>query len=118
MSLLWNDFTDGTHISLTVGPAVGSIRELFTKVKSINSKHGQFELVLCVGDFFGPSGTRGQESPDISSLLNGEINGLDHLRDVCLSANSIYHSAIAVLCYARRTSDTREGYREICQHGK
>ena len=39
---------------LTVGPAVGAIRELFTKVKAIDAKHGKFDLVICVGDFFGP----------------------------------------------------------------
>lgn len=58
-----------------MGPAVGSIRELFAKVNAINAKHGKFELVLCVGDFFGPSGTRGEECKDVVSLLNGEIEG-------------------------------------------
>ncbi|THG97269.1 hypothetical protein EW145_g7647 [Phellinidium pouzarii] len=55
---------------LTLGPAVGSIRELFTKVKAIDAKYGKFELVLCVGDFFGPNkGT----SKEIDELLKGEI---------------------------------------------
>ncbi|KAJ6502119.1 hypothetical protein C8R45DRAFT_609871 [Mycena sanguinolenta] len=38
---------------LTVGSAVGSIRDLFAKIKAIDAKHGKFDLVLCAGDFFG-----------------------------------------------------------------
>ncbi|KAI5119953.1 hypothetical protein M0805_002142 [Coniferiporia weirii] len=57
---------------LTVGPAVGSVKELFAKVKAIDAKHGKFELVLCVGDFFGPSDD-GNISEEIEGLLKGEI---------------------------------------------
>ena len=60
--------------SLTVGPAIGSIRELFAKVKSIDAKHGKFELVLCVGDFFGPEDDE-SHSKDVDDLLNGSIDG-------------------------------------------
>ena len=60
--------------SLTVGPAVGSIRDLFAKVKAIDAKHGKFELVICVGDFFGPSDGE-HASKEIDELLRGEIEG-------------------------------------------
>ncbi|KAI6150609.1 CwfJ C-terminus 1-domain-containing protein-like protein [Pisolithus tinctorius] len=39
---------------LAVGAALGSVRDLFAKIKSIDAKHGKFDYVLCVGDFFGP----------------------------------------------------------------
>ncbi|KAH8117058.1 CwfJ C-terminus 2-domain-containing protein-like protein [Phellopilus nigrolimitatus] len=57
---------------LTVGPAVGSVRELFAKVKAIDAKHGKFELVLCVGDFFGPPEGK-DASKEVDELLKGEI---------------------------------------------
>lgn len=59
---------------LTVGPAIGSIKELFTKVNAINAKHGKFELLICVGDFFGASDD-GSGSPEVEELLNGQIEG-------------------------------------------
>jgi hypothetical protein len=53
---------------------VGSIRDLFAKVKAIDAKHGKFDLCLCVGDFFGPS--EGDEvNEDIQALLNGTLEG-------------------------------------------
>ncbi|KAL5511306.1 hypothetical protein ACEPAH_4522 [Sanghuangporus vaninii] len=57
---------------LTVGPAVGAIRDLFAKVKAIDAKHGKFDLVICVGDFFGP--VEGEQvSKEVDELLRGEI---------------------------------------------
>lgn len=58
---------------LTVGSAVGSIRDIFSKVGGINAKHGKFDLVLCIGDFFGPVQEDGTGSEEVSQLLNGEI---------------------------------------------
>ncbi|KIJ69163.1 hypothetical protein HYDPIDRAFT_164801 [Hydnomerulius pinastri MD-312] len=61
---------------LTVGPAVGSIRDLFSRVKTIDAKHGKFDCVLCVGDFFGPlqEAHAGKDREDeISQLLSGGI---------------------------------------------
>ncbi|KAF5315677.1 hypothetical protein D9611_004814 [Ephemerocybe angulata] len=60
---------------LTVGSAVGSIRELFAKVKAIDAKHGKFDLLLCTGDFFGPIQTPGENAIDdeVSQLLLGQI---------------------------------------------
>ena len=57
---------------MTVGPAIGSIKELFAKVKTIDAKHGKFELLICVGDFFGPE----DESAELRELLDGQIEGV------------------------------------------
>ncbi|KAL7283651.1 hypothetical protein ACG7TL_003087 [Trametes sanguinea] len=63
---------------LVVGSAVGQIRELFAKIKSIDAKHGKFDFALCLGDFFGPpkdaSEEYGQEE-DIIQLLEGRLEG-------------------------------------------
>ena len=60
---------------MPVGPAIGSIRELFSKVKAIDAKHGKFELLICVGDFFGASDD-GNGSSEVDELLNGQIEGM------------------------------------------
>ncbi|KAK7040914.1 hypothetical protein VNI00_009510 [Paramarasmius palmivorus] len=53
----------------------GSITDLFTKVKAIDAKHGKFDFVLCVGDFFGKLGDSedGSAQDEVSQLLNGDI---------------------------------------------
>ncbi|KAF5330347.1 hypothetical protein D9619_005485 [Psilocybe cf. subviscida] len=62
---------------LTVGSAVGQIRDLFAKVKAIDAKHGKFDLLLCTGDFFGlPSETddgSAEVDDDIAQLLDGRL---------------------------------------------
>ncbi|PSS29584.1 hypothetical protein PHLCEN_2v2732 [Hermanssonia centrifuga] len=66
---------------LTIGSAVGAIRELFAKIQAIDAKHGKFDLVLCTGDFFGPPKDEGQEyteEDDIIQLLNGALEGVHH----------------------------------------
>ncbi|KAJ7047215.1 CwfJ C-terminus 1-domain-containing protein-like protein [Mycena alexandri] len=55
---------------LTVGSAVGSIRDLFAKIKAIDAKHGKFDLVLCTGDFFGPLDSASAED-ETTQLLAG-----------------------------------------------
>ena len=57
---------------------MGSIAPLFDKILAIHSKHGPFELALCIGDFFGPSSV-GNESDDIGRLLGGELRGTPHV---------------------------------------
>jgi hypothetical protein len=56
---------------------VGSIRELFTKIKAINAKHGKFDFVLCTGDFFGPLRSPEEEeengNDDTAALLDGKL---------------------------------------------
>ncbi|KAF4603696.1 hypothetical protein EYR40_000864 [Pleurotus pulmonarius] len=59
---------------LTVGSAVGALRDLFSKVKGINAKHGPFDFVLCAGDFFGPPSTKNTNTDDqITQLLDGKL---------------------------------------------
>ncbi|KAF8965212.1 CwfJ C-terminus 1-domain-containing protein-like protein, partial [Flammula alnicola] len=61
---------------LTVGSAAGSIRDLFAKVKAIDAKHGKFDLLLCIGDFFGPlkDAADGSDADDeIAQLLDGRL---------------------------------------------
>ncbi|OBZ69111.1 Zinc finger CCCH domain-containing protein 59 [Grifola frondosa] len=61
---------------LTVGSAVGSIRELFVKIKAIDAKHGKFDLVLCTGDFFGPPKDESEvvgNDDEVVQLLDGRL---------------------------------------------
>ncbi|KAF8892429.1 CwfJ C-terminus 1-domain-containing protein-like protein [Infundibulicybe gibba] len=59
---------------LAVGAAAGSIRDLFTKIKAIDAKHGKFDFVLCTGDFFGPPVTPDpDEGDEVSMLLAGQL---------------------------------------------
>ncbi|TFK54640.1 hypothetical protein OE88DRAFT_938072 [Heliocybe sulcata] len=63
---------------LTVGPAVGAVGELFAKIKSINDKHGPFDLAICTGDFFGPPRTEEMQvdvtlEDDVDKLLDGKL---------------------------------------------
>lgn len=61
---------------LAVGAALGSVRDLFAKIKSIDAKHGKFDCVLCVGDFFGPlqdASAHDGAQDEVSQLLNGNI---------------------------------------------
>lgn len=84
---------------LTVGSALGSLRELFTKIKSIDAKHGKFDCVLCVGDFFGPLQAAGADSAakdELTDLLDGAIPGIL----ILLSQNAILtHHLVPVKCY-------------------
>ncbi|KAH8099564.1 nuclear protein [Cristinia sonorae] len=66
----------GTPVKiLTVGSAAGSIREMFSKVKAIDAKHGKFDLVLCTGDFFGPPKVDEEygENDEVMQLLDGSL---------------------------------------------
>jgi hypothetical protein len=61
-----------------VGATVGSICDLFAKIKSIDAKHGKFDFVLCTGDFFGPLKDLDDESTgedEVLLLLEGKIEG-------------------------------------------
>ena len=58
-----------------MGSAVGAIRELFAKIKAIDAKHGKFDLVLCTGDFFGPTASSEDENDDLPQLLAGQLEG-------------------------------------------
>ena len=39
---------------LVSGDVEGNISALFKRVEAVNSKAGPFEMLLCVGSFFGP----------------------------------------------------------------
>ncbi|EIW84839.1 hypothetical protein CONPUDRAFT_134710 [Coniophora puteana RWD-64-598 SS2] len=74
--VLPNGPSDSPVKILTVGAAVGNIRELFTKIKAIDAKHGKFDFALCVGDFFGPVNTENlisEKEGEIQELLDGKI---------------------------------------------
>ncbi|KAL1947972.1 hypothetical protein VTO73DRAFT_13696 [Trametes versicolor] len=61
---------------LTVGSAVGSIKELFAKIKAIDAKHGKFDFAICVGDFFGAPKDATQdytEDHELIQLLEGKL---------------------------------------------
>ncbi|KAI8989743.1 nuclear protein [Trametes punicea] len=78
---------------LVVGSAVGSIRDLFAKIQSIDEKHGKFDFALCVGDFFGPPKDDGEEygeDHDIIQLLEGHLEGYTF---------SGYHVSAPLECY-------------------
>jgi hypothetical protein len=61
---------------LTVGSAVGAIRELFLKLKAIDAKHGRFDFAICTGDFFGLSKEENAEEDEVHQLLSGRLEGL------------------------------------------
>ncbi|KAI0722410.1 nuclear protein [Fomitopsis betulina] len=61
---------------LTVGSPAGSIRELFAKVRALDAKHGKFDLLLCVGDFFGHPKDVDEpysEDDEVVQLLEGKL---------------------------------------------
>ena len=51
---------------------------MFTKVKAIDVKHGKFDLLICVGDFFGPARDEqvSEENDEILQLLDGKLEGI------------------------------------------
>lgn len=60
--------------SLTIGPPCGRIQELVAKVSAINAKHGPFDALFVLGDFFKPwSGGDEDLSEDERLLLAGDI---------------------------------------------
>lgn len=52
---------------MALGAALGSIKDLFAKIQSIDAKHGKFDFALCTGDFFAA------ESDDLDALLSGVL---------------------------------------------
>ena len=51
----------------------GTIRDFFDRLKAIDVKHGKFDLVLCVGDFFSTV-----KDEEIRQLLDGELERPHH----------------------------------------
>lgn len=47
-------------------------------MKALDAKHGKFDLVLCVGDFFGPPKDEDEpytEDDEVVQLLEGKLEG-------------------------------------------
>lgn len=87
--------------SLTVGSAAGSIRELFSKVKAIDAKHGKFDLVLCTGDFFGPPkiDEEYEDEDEVMQLLNGTLEGMSMSQSLSYSILTRMSCLAPVECY-------------------
>ena len=51
------------------GSVRGAFDAFFAKVETMNKKHGPFNCVLAIGDFFG------KDLKEITRLMNGSING-------------------------------------------
>lgn len=94
-----------THSSqrLTVGSPIGAIRELFAKIKSIDEKHGKFDLVLCLGDFFGPpkdASEAYEDDHEVMQVLDGRLEGrVDPNVAVCTAGSSCVTTVAPVECY-------------------
>jgi hypothetical protein len=52
---------------LVLGPANGRLKEVFTKISSLNAKAGPFDVVLCLGDLFG------EEDEYYQQVIAGEV---------------------------------------------
>lgn len=50
-----------------MGDVNGKLKSFFARIESVNKKTGPFDLVLCVGDFFGPS-------PEVDELKDYKTN--------------------------------------------
>lgn len=53
---------------------MGSIKDIFAKIKTIDAKHGKFDFAVCAGDFFGPMKEEGHDD-ELSHFLGGNIEG-------------------------------------------
>jgi hypothetical protein len=52
------------------GDVEGKFKTLFSRVENINKGHGPFDLLLCVGKFFGTSDV------DLEPYRNGTLTGM------------------------------------------
>ena len=100
-----------------MGSAVGSIKELFAKIKSIDDKHGKFDFVLCLGDFFGPPKAAEEaydEDHEIMQLLDGRLEGRVESSLACtyVALNGLRYSPPRVLHHARRAPATCTSYSD------
>jgi hypothetical protein len=62
---------DFSFSSLVCGDVEGKFQTLFSRVENINKGHGPFDLLLCVGKFFGDT-DEGLE-PYRNGILTGSI---------------------------------------------
>ncbi|CAM1328174.1 CWF19L1 (predicted) [Pycnogonum litorale] len=75
---------------LISGSVHGKLNQLFTRVNSINKRNGPFDLLLCVGDFFGNDNVDWQKCLDgvIKAPLQTYILGPMSDATVVLTSNS------------------------------
>ncbi|TPX66204.1 hypothetical protein SpCBS45565_g04650 [Spizellomyces sp. 'palustris'] len=59
---------------LVIGALNGSFKQALVKIDGINAKHGPFDLLLCVGDFFGADET---DNAAVQELLKGDISEVE-----------------------------------------
>lgn len=53
--------------SLVVGDVRGRFKQLFQRVEQVNKKAGPFEILCCVGDFFGED----KQNEELIAYKNG-----------------------------------------------
>jgi hypothetical protein len=52
---------------LVLGSAKGKLKDVFTKLSSLNAKAGPFDVVICLGDLFG------DEDEYFQQVISGEV---------------------------------------------
>lgn len=83
--LLISKISPHKTLRLTTGSVKGTIRDFFDKLKAIDTKHGKFDLVLCVGDFFATA-----KDDEIRQLLDGELERPHYCLPVSSHSRSSY----------------------------
>ena len=56
------------HDRIILGDVNGNFDLSFSKIATINKKHGPFSAIFCVGNFFGPS----KDISALQSYIDGE----------------------------------------------
>ncbi len=54
---------------LVIGSVKGKFEQVFAKVSQVNAKHGPFDALLCVGQFFAQDA----QDQDLDRVVKGEI---------------------------------------------
>lgn len=94
----------------------GAYTALVGKVKAIDAKHGKFEMLLCLGDFFASPDA---EATELDDLLNGKIicEFREYLTVPRLRVpgidNEHWHSPITDVYYTWNSSDTAKSPRAL-----
>lgn len=55
------------------GSVNGQFRQVFDKIKTIYEKYGPFDVLLCVGDFFGQDLTDSQLQDLLSDRIDSKL---------------------------------------------
>lgn len=55
------------------GSVNGQFRQVFDKIKTIHEKYGPFDVLLCVGDFFGQDLTDSQLQDLLSDRIDSKL---------------------------------------------